>query len=288
VRRIVTVVLLCVWGLSTPALATPSQSLARARAEFDRGNWKRVIAALEPELYPRALIRDEEELKEAYYLLGAAFFYDKKPDRTRQAFTALLYLDPERSLDPATESPEVYAFFETVKGELRSSLDEIRKQKQKQRDDEVRQKPSREILIERTIHPPGSPLSNFVPFGYAQFRNGDRGLGTFFLVSQGVTGGVSLGLFTYQALAYGIPAKYDASTDASTLRTLQYVQVATGAAFLVVYGWSVIDGFMNQKPRIEEKRSERPIPASSASTFQLVPMVTGAADGVGASAVWRF
>jgi hypothetical protein len=285
-RHLAALVGVVVLGATAEAQPSPVENLARARAEFDRAKWKRVIAELEPVLYPRALFREEDQLKEAYYLLGAAFFLDNNPDRARHEFTALLFLDPTHSLDSATESPQVYAFFDGLKRELRQRLEEIRKQKE--REEEQRRRPSREVLIERTIHPPGSPISNFIPFGYPQFRNGEPGWGTFFLTTQAVTGGASVALFTYQAVTYGIPGKYDASTDASTLRAMQIVQVSTGAAFLALYGWSVIDGFVNQKPRVEEKRSERPIPRETSLAPSILPLWSGAPDSVGAQVVWRF
>lgn len=271
-------------GLSGRALAAPSESLALARLEFDRGNWKRVISALQPMLYPRAQFREGEELKSAYYLLGSAYIYEKQQDRARHEFSALLALDPEYALDRDTESPEVYAFFEGLKGDLKDQLDILRRQKQ--RDEEARRQPSREILVETTVYPPGSPLSNFVPFGYPQFRNGDRGLGTFLMTTQVISGGTSLALFAYQAFTYGIPSRYGPDTDAGTLRALQIVQVSTGAAFLVAYGYSVIDGFRNNKPRTETKRSERLIPRPT-SRLEILPFVPSS-DGVGAQAVWRF
>jgi tetratricopeptide (TPR) repeat protein len=270
-------------ALAMPAAAVPSQKLAMARAEFERGAYERVVEALEPELYPRALIRDEDELKEAHYLLGVSFFYLRQPDRARHEFTALLFLDPARSLDPATESPEVYAFFEGLKGELRLRLEEIRRQKL--RDEEAKRQPSREVLVERVIREP-SPFSNFAPFGYPQFRNGQPVKGALFLTTQTLGAGTSLALFTYQAAAYGIPSRYTDRADADLLRTLQTVQVAAGAAFLASYMWSVIDGFVNQRPRVEETRSERPLQPTS--RLDLVPYLPAAPDAIGASWVWRF
>ena len=41
---------------------TPSQKLARARAEFERGDYKKVCEALEPELLPTPTLREKPEL----------------------------------------------------------------------------------------------------------------------------------------------------------------------------------------------------------------------------------
>ena len=276
-RLVATAVVLCVAGIAN---AAPSQKLARARAEYQRGQYEAVVDSLEPELYPRLLIVDRTELTEARYLLAVAYFYLQKREEARREFGALLYLDPEYSLDPATESPEVYAFFDTVKKDLGGTLEEMRKQKQKE--EEQRRLPSREVLVERTIREPASPISHFVPLGYGQFRNGQTGKGVFFLTSQTLTGGASIALFTYQAVTYGIPSKYSDPTDRDRLKTLQIVQISTGAAFLALYGWSVIDSFANERPRVEETRTERPL----TSRLEIVPLLSP--DLLGASASWRF
>jgi hypothetical protein len=280
VRRILIAAVVC---LANVAAAAPSQRLARARAEFERGEFRSVVESLEPELYPMTLIVDRDELIEARYLLGVAHFYLRDNDKARREFQALLFLDPDRSLDPATESPEVYAFFEGVKGELRQQLEELRRQKQKE--EEERRLPSREVLIERTIREPGSPIGHFVPLGYGQFRNGQTGKGVLFLTSQALTGGASIALFTYQAVTYGIPSTYSVPADRDRIRNLQIIQVGTGAAFLALYGWSVIDSFVNERPRVEEKRTERPLTPAT-TRLDVVPLL--APDLVGASASWRF
>ena len=282
----VALVLALLLGSGVPIAAaapqlSPSQKLARARAEFERGDYKKVADTLEPELLPTPTLREKDELTEAYYLVAVSFFYARKQDRSRQWFTALLFLDPSYSLESATESPEVYAFFEGVKKDLSRTLDEL--ERKKREEEAARARPRTQIIIERTIVEP-SPWSNFVPFGYGQFRNGQPGKGTFFLVSEAALGGASLALFTYQAVSYGIPSHYDPSIsgEADKLERLQIAQISTGAAFLVLYGWQVVDAFVNQKPRVTTKRSEEPIGNSSL----VVPVLS--TDAVGAAWVWRF
>jgi hypothetical protein len=281
---VVVVALLLGSGVPVAAAApllTPSQKLARARAEFERGEYKKVADTLEPELLPTPSLREKDELTEAYYLVAVSFFYARKQDRARQWFTALLFLDPTYELNSATESPEVYAFFEGVRKELSRTLAELERQKREEEAERLR--PKTQIIVERTIVEP-SPWSNFVPFGYGQFRNGQPGKGAFFLVSEAALGGASLALFTYQAVSYGIPSRYDPTIpgEADKLETLQIVQITTGAAFLALYGWQVVDAFVNQRPRVTTKRSEVPIEKTSL----VVPLATP--DAVGAAWVWRF
>jgi hypothetical protein len=268
-----------------PAWATPSRELARARAEFDRGQYQTVVETLGPQLYPRMLIRDEKELIEAHYLLGVAYFYTDRPDQARRELTALLYVDPTYTLDPVVESPEVYAFFEGIKGELRGKLEELRKQKEKEA--EARRRPSREVLVTRVVRD-RSPWENFVPFGVGQFRNQQSRKGWFFLASQLASGGTSLGLFVAQAVQYGVPSRGVPLSDLDGLRTRQVVQIGAGAVFLLLYGWSVIDAFANQKPRVEETREERPISITDVPPPLIVPWISVTGDGGGLAFTWTF
>ena len=277
--RLRTVQLLLVFWAAGLASANPSQDLALARSQFERGQYKKVIDVLTPQLYPRVQLREEDELKEAHYLLGVAHFFLDHRDKARQEFTALLFLDPRKDLDPAVESPEVYAFFEGIKSELRQKLEELRRQQEKAEAD--KSQPVQERVITRTITEV-SPIGNFIPFGYGQFRNGQPAKGTFFLVSQMLTGGTSLALFTFQAVQYGIPSKVPPE-DKNLVRSIQITQIVTGGLFLVFYGWSVIDAFANQKPKEVTTEKVQPIQ----SDLQILPMVTPEGD-VGAVARWRF
>ena len=283
------VLALLVWSALAPtaSAAPPAASfqLARARAEFERGEYQRVVTALVPELYPKNNISNIAELKEAHYLLGSSYFFLNRQDLARQEFTALLFLDPGHELDPAIDPPRVYAFFQTLKRELAEKLQLL----------EANRKPdppppSREILIERTIREPAPAVTNFVPLGYGQFRNGQKGKGYFFLFSEAVLGGASVTLFSYQALNYGIPARFNGD-EADKIRNLQIFQIATGSLFLVLYGVGVYDSFTNQRPLVETKQSERPLQPPAAkpaatSFLEFVPIWTR--DGIGFGAVGNF
>jgi hypothetical protein len=279
--RLILVVLL---ALAWPATghATPSQELARARAEFTRGQYQTAIAILAPQLQR---IREQAQLIEAHYLLFVAYFYTNDHKRAREEIGALLYHDPDYTLDPVVESSLVYAFFEGVKNDLRLQRDEWRKKKEQEA--EARRRPSREVLVTRVVHD-RSPWENFIPFGVGQFRNGQSGKGWFFAVSQLVSGGTSVGLFVAQAVQYGIPSKGVPLSDIDGLRTRQVVQIGAGAVFLLLYGWSVIDAYANQKPRVEETREERPITLTDSPVPLVVPFVSASGEGGGVALHWTF
>jgi hypothetical protein len=295
VRQVIAILLVilgAVWltgrmAAAQPVPRTSKESLKLASAAFQRGEYKKVVDTLTPELYPRMLLRSDEDQKEAHYLLGVSHYYLARRDLARQEFIALLYVDENYTMEPAVESPEVYAFFEGLKSELASILEERRKKKQ--REEELRRLPQLERLVERTIHDV-SPWGNFVPFGYGQFRNGEPGWGVFFLTTQTITAATSISLFTWQAVTYGIPSRYAPGTDLDRIRRFQTIQVVTGMAFFGSYIWSVIDAFRNQPKRVTTTESVRPYkpppPPPSASLLEITPIASPGAVGLGAT--WRF
>lgn len=280
--------LLAVLLHAVPAGAASAQ-LALARSQFAHGEYRKVVDTLEHELYPQAHITDEEELKEARYLLGTAQFFLDHRDKAREEFTKLLYLDPGRELDPLVTDPNVYKFFNEIKNDKRQKLEELNRIKQKELED--KKKPSKEIVITRTIRE-GSTFSNFIPFGYGQFRNGQPGKGTFFLVSELLTAGGSIALAAYQIGTYGWPVRYTTENERNTIQILRDAQLVSGGVFFLLYGIGIWDSFANRPPAFEEKKEERlltpaaPPPAVKPSSLLIVPIVTPQTAGVGAA--WRF
>ena len=258
------------------AQANPSQEVAKARAVYDQGEFEEAIRILEPLLYPKPLINDDPELVEAHRLLGGSYVLTQKPDKAKDEFESLLYIDPNFDLDPAVEDANVFAVFTETKRTIEKKLEIIRKQRE--RDAAKANKPSREITITNTVTV-DSPWVNFIPFGVGQFKNGQRGKGAFFFTSEILLGGTSVILFTAQALEYGIPSRPIPPRDSEFLRTRQIIQVTSGALFLAIYGWGVIDAFANSKPKVvNTKKTERDL--------VVVPYVSP--DGLGVSASWEF
>jgi hypothetical protein len=278
---------LLLWA--APAGAASTQ-LALARSQFVHGEFRKVVDTLEHELYPQAHISDEEELKEAHLLLATSYFFLDNRDKARQEFSALLFLDPGRELDPVVTNPNVYEFFTKIKDEKRQKLEEVNKIRQ--REAQEKNKPSREVVITRTIHET-STFSNFIPFGYGQFRNGDPGKGAFFLISELLTAGGSIGLAAYQIGTYGWPVKYSTAAEKDQIQLLRDAQLVTGGLFFLFYAIGTWDSFASRPPAVQETRTERlltpqaPAPAPPAkSSLLLVPILAPNTAGVGAE--WRF
>src|SRR5262249_33190754 len=133
---------LLVFGVARAEAA--SSQLALARAHYAHSQWQKVIDTLEPVLSPQALINDAEELKEAHYLLGSAYFFAKKKDKAKQEFQALLFLDPSREFDPANDDPNVLDFFNTLKASLKEQADRIKRERD--REAALRQQVPKEVV----------------------------------------------------------------------------------------------------------------------------------------------
>jgi len=260
---------------SSAAAANPSQEVDRARAQYSRGQYQQTVETLKPLLYPRAQLSEEKELIEAHYLLGVSYFFLKKRDEAVNEFRSILFIDPDYKLDVQTEDTDVYLTFNATKRQLKKELDDIRKK----REEEERKKRQPQVRTEITIRE-RNPLYNWIPFGAPQFQAGRPGWGTFFLVSEGVLGGTSFGFFAYQAFKYGLFDPRYPREDFEAIQTMQTIQIGTGAAFLLVYAWGVVDAFAKPVTR----RTVRQVPVST--DVSVVPLLLPEAAGLGAR--WEF
>jgi len=89
----------------------------------------------------------------------------------------------------------------------------------------------------------GPTYAPYLPLGAGQFDNGDTGKGVAFAIGQGVTLTVSAGTWLYLTSHYhgdDVPLR-----DASRVRGLEGLEIATGVAFFALYTWSVIDALVH-------------------------------------------
>lgn len=225
--------------------ATPALQLDRGRDSFKRGDWQSAIEVINLLLYPELQLARKEQVVEAHILLGAAYYQIGNRERAREEFQRALQIEPEQSIGTRLYSEGAIRLFEETKTDLRIA---------KEREDEKRRVAQRlkeiedykKSLIVYETHP---YYVNFVPFGAGQFQNRQRGKGLWFAATQGVTGGVSAGIFLYLASKYGLVSSSVPVGEAGTVRRLQQLEVATGIAFLGFYAWGVVDSLVNYKPR---------------------------------------
>lgn len=89
---------------------------------------------------------------------------------------------------------------------------------------------------------------NFIPFGAGQFQNGQRAKGAWFATSQAITAGTSAALFVYLSHRYD---GYVHPNEASRVRTLRHIEIASGAAFFALAAWGILDALVHYEPFVE-------------------------------------
>lgn len=231
-------------GRASPS-AAPALQLDRGRDSFRRGDWQSAIEVINLLLYPELQLARKEQVVEAHILLGAAYYETGDRERAREELRRALEIEPEQSIGTRLYSEGVTRLFEETKTDLRIA---------KEREDERRRVAQRlkeiedykKSLIVYETHP---YYVNFVPFGAGQFQNRQRGKGLLFAATQGVTGGISAGIFLYLASKYGLVSSAVPVEDGRTVRSLQQLEIAAGAAFFGFYAWSVVDALLSYKPR---------------------------------------
>lgn len=252
-RAAVLVVVACaaalVAGGSTPAAASPTaapgQQLDRGRESFKRGDWQSAIEVINVLLYPELQLARREQVIEAHILLGAAYYQVGNRERAREEFGRALQIEPEQSIGTRLYSEGAIRLFDETKTDLKIRMErEEEKRRIAQRLKEIED--YKKSLIVYETHP---YYVNFVPFGAGQFQNRQRGKGLLFATTQGLTGGVSAGIFLYLASKYGLSSSSVPVDEGPGVRRLQQVEIATGIAFLGIYAWSVVDSLLNYKPR---------------------------------------
>src|SRR4030095_14761329 len=67
----------------------------------------------------------------------------------------------------------------------------------------------------------------FAPFGAGQFQNKQPWRGILFAAGQGLTGGISVGVFLYLAGKYGLVAKVPFA-DVESVHQLQQIEIGSG------------------------------------------------------------
>lgn len=282
--------------LAVPAAAwaTPSQELAQARSSFRAGSFPEAIALLSGLLYPRSRLSDPAELAEAHLLLGVAYLETGRRDSAARELESALFLDRTLSIEVGVFSEEAVAFFEEKKRELerRARAEEERTRLARERE-AVQRFLASAVVVEKRNY-----LLNFVPFGTGQFQNGHRRKGIAFAISEGVLAGSSVGLFSYQLLRYGLSGQVPRD-EVDTVRNIQILQVAAGAAFYGVYIWGVIDALANYEPAVRREldpateeeleklyREGGERPPAPTSSLRILPIL--GPDTAGAALSWEF
>lgn len=289
------VVLAAAIAAPAEAGASPAQDLERARQSFRQHDFDAAIKLATFLLYPDEKLALPVDLVEAHVILGASNFETGHRAEAKTEFEKALQIQPDKSLTDLLFSEGAIQLFDETKADLVARA-ERDAQLRKLADERERIRKYKEslVVVERR-----SFGVNFVPFGAGQFQNKHRVRGVLFAAGEGVTGGVSVGVFLYLAGKYGLNAKVPV-LEGPGVRRLQQLEIGAGIAFFAIYAVGVVDALLHYQPRVQIEGDDtllpplRDVPAGKATKpppkktsvldrLHIGPMIAPGGAGVGLS-----
>jgi tetratricopeptide (TPR) repeat protein len=254
VRALIVMILLALGGL---AQATPSQDLAKAREHFRNGRFEQALEKYNALLYPFPQLASADDLADAYIALGVCRFETGDNPGAVREFQRALQIDQNRQLDPlVVTNKKAIELFDDTKTEIR-----IRAEREAARKREAEERERLRKIKASLIGVRDNPYAyNFLPFGVGQFQNGQRAKGAFFLGTELLTVGTSIGIWGYLVNKYGIRSTQVPLEDGPRVRLLQQIEIGTGVAFFGLYVWGVIDANLNYKRQVRTEIDESLLP----------------------------
>ena len=272
--------------LAGVAHAGPAQELERAQRYFKNKDCQSAVPILKDILYPNSQLGRDSLNCEAHIVLGACHYELGRRDDAKSEFEACLAIDPTKTLEPLiyTEG-QVRLFDETRKDvEARAERDRKLRELEEERERLRRLAENTQAFETRSFG------LNFAPLGAGQFQNNHRTKGILVAAGEGATAITSLGIFLYLAGTYGLEAKVPLE-DANSVRRLQQIEVATGAAFFAIYAYSIVDGIIYYKPRVRTEvdpallKELKKKPTKTSSRARIGPLLFP--NGVGVGIAWE-
>jgi hypothetical protein len=214
-------------------------------------------------------------------------------------FEKALEIDPNKQLDPLLiTNKRAIELFDDTKADIRTRKErEAAKRREFEEAERIRK--FRESLIGVKDNPYW--LNLVPPFG--QFQNRHYLKGGLIAVGEVATLATSVGIWYSLVRQYGIRSDRVPPEDGPRVRRMQQIQVATGVAFFLIYGYGVIDGHIYHKtktridvdetllppewqdPTKKQKPATPPKKTSLRERLQISPMITP--DGVGIGIGWE-
>jgi tetratricopeptide (TPR) repeat protein len=281
-------------GLVRPAAASPAQDLDRARQSFREHDYDSARKLTTFLLYPTEKLALPVDLVEAHVILGASDFETGNRAEAKLEFEKALQIQPDKALTDMLFSDGAIRLFDETKADIEARA-ERDAQLRRLADERERIRKYREslVVVERR-----SFGVNFVPFGAGQFQNKQPVRGLLFAAGQGITGGLSVGVFVYLAGKYGFNASVPAA-ETKGVRQLEQIEVGAGIAFFALYAWGVVDSLLHYKPRVQVEgddsllpplpdppaRKSKPAKSSVLDRVHLAPML--APNGAGIGLTWE-
>lgn len=255
VRVLAVLAVLAVLGLATPAHASPTQDLDRARHSFREHDYDAAIRLTTYLLYPDEKLAAPADLVEAHVILGASNFETGRRVEAKAEFEKALQIQPDKSLTDKLFSEGAIRLFDETKADITARAErDAQLRKLAEERERLRKFRDSLVFVEKR-----SFIVNFAPFGAGQFQNKQPVRGILFAGGQGLTAGASVGTYIYLAGKYGFGGRVPLA-EAQRARRLQQIQVGTGIAFYAVYAWSVVDALMHYKPTVRIEGDDSLLP----------------------------
>ncbi|MGH9888592.1 MAG: hypothetical protein ACREBE_23870 [bacterium] len=242
----IAVVMLVLAAVAPAAQASPAQDLDRARFSFREHDYDSAMKLATYLLYPDEKLAAPADLVEAHVILGASNFETGHRIEAKNEFEKALQIQPDKMLTDKLFSEGAIRLFDETKVDIEARA-ERDAQLRKLADERERIRKYRESLV---FVEKRSFVINFAPFGAGQFQNKQPWRGILFAAGQGLTGGISVGVFLYLSGKYGLVAKVPLP-EVTRVKELQQVEIGTGIAFFAIYAWGVVDALLNYKPTVQ-------------------------------------
>jgi tetratricopeptide (TPR) repeat protein len=278
---------------ATVAWADPSQNLAKGRQYFQLKDYGSAQPLLNDLVHPKPQLANPQELVECYLMLGASRVMNGDAEGAKAEFAQALQLEPNRQLivNGYYEERAVRVFDET-KDDLRRAADADAKAKK-----EAADKLAIEQFLKNVVVVENHPYYvNFIPLGVPQFQGKRPLMGSILGIGQAVTLATSVSTWLYLSTKYGFPNGKVPTPEVDSARRYQQLEIGTGIAFLLLYGYGVYDAISNyqaqtrvQTPDLNslpkgvrpDLRSTTPPPKKT--SFHVVPLLVPDGAGIGLS-----
>jgi len=237
------------------AAASPSQDLERARQAFREHDYESAARLATYLLYPEERLALPVDLVEAHVILGASNFEIGHRTEAKREFEKALQIQPEKVLTDMLFTDGAIRLFDETRADIeaRARRDaELRKIADER--ERIRKYRESLVVVERR-----SFVFNFVPFGAGQFQNKQPTRGIVFAAGEGLTAGLSVGIFVYLSGRYGLNAAVP-TADVPSVRQLQQLEIGAGVAFWAIYALGVVDSLLHYKPRVQIEGDDSLLP----------------------------
>jgi tetratricopeptide (TPR) repeat protein len=243
----------------------------------------------------QAKLQNRALLLESRKYLAASYLFLGLREKAVEQFERLLLDDPSYQLDPLAFPEEVQKTF----SEVRSNFEQVEKvqrtkEEKKTRAEKVtikkkedssrfdRNKIQRVMSIAETerVERLHSRWIALIPFGVGQFQNGDRGWGTFFVISEGLAAAVNIASYF---LHQGLKGKVPNSDELGKARFLENAFCYTNWGSLALLGGLAVGGIIDAEVRFrpdDVETRKRVLPEDLRNILKVSVGVSGVAASV--------